>query len=128
MRLLIADKLHPKAIEELRTLPVEVVYEPELTKETLETKLDGVGILVVRSTEVTETAIENAKQLNLIVRAGTETQTIAVAAASRRGIYVANCPGKNAIAVAELTMALICALDRRLADATARAPCPKIGR
>ncbi len=117
MRLLIADKLHPKAIEELRTLPVEVVYEPELTKETLETKLDGVGILVVRSTEVTETAIENAKQLNLIVRAGTETQTIAVAAASRRGIYVANCPGKNASAVAELALGMLIALDRRIPDA-----------
>ena len=45
--------------------------------------------------------------------------TIDVAAASARGIYVANCPGKNAIAVAELTMALVLALDRRLCDATA---------
>ncbi len=53
MRLLIADKLHPRAIEELRTLPLEVVYEPELTKESLEKRLPGVGILVVRSTEVT---------------------------------------------------------------------------
>ena len=70
MRLLIADKLHPRAIEELRTLPLEVVYEPELTRESLETKLQGVGILVVRSTEVTSAAIESTKQLNLIVRAG----------------------------------------------------------
>jgi hypothetical protein len=60
MRLLIADKLHPRAVEELRTLPVDVVYEPELTKETLETTLTGVGILVVRSKEVTRKAIENA--------------------------------------------------------------------
>jgi D-3-phosphoglycerate dehydrogenase / 2-oxoglutarate reductase len=42
--------------------------------------------------------------------------TIDVNAASRRGIYVSNCPGKNAIAVAELTFALILALDRRVAD------------
>jgi D-3-phosphoglycerate dehydrogenase len=39
-----------------------------------------------------------------------------VAAASRRGIYVSNCPGKNSIAVAELAFALILALDRRIAD------------
>src|SRR6185369_5611442 len=45
--------------------------------------------------------------------------TIDVATASRRGIYVANCPGKNAIAVAELTFALILALDRRVPDAVA---------
>ena len=53
MRVLIADKLHPRAVEELRTLPVDVLYEPEITKETLESKIPGVGILVVRSTEVT---------------------------------------------------------------------------
>jgi D-3-phosphoglycerate dehydrogenase / 2-oxoglutarate reductase len=117
MRLLIADKLHPRAIEELRTLPVEVVYEPELTKESLEQRLANVGVLVVRSTEVTSTAIENAKQLNLIVRAGAEYSTIDVRAASRRGIYVANCPGKNAAAVAELVFGLIVALDRRIPDA-----------
>ncbi len=119
MRLLIADKLHPRAIEELRTLPLEVVYEPELTKETLEKHLAGVGILVVRSTEVTAAAIESTKQLNLIVRAGASYNTIDVRAASKRGIYVANCPGKNASAVAELVLGMMLALDRRLPDAVA---------
>src|SRR5579864_9171065 len=119
MRLLIADKLHPRAIEELRTLPLEVVYEPELTRESLERRLIGVGILVVRSTEVTAAAIENAKQLNLIVRAGAEFRTIDVRAASKRGIYVANCPGRNAAAVAELVFGLMLSLDRRVPDAVA---------
>lgn len=119
MRLLIADKLHPRAIEELRTLPLEVVYDPELTKESLEKRLQGIGVLVVRSTEVTASAIENAKQLNLIVRAGASYNTIDVRAASKRGIYVANCPGKNAAAVAELVYGLILALDRRIPDAVA---------
>src|SRR5580692_7379859 len=117
MRLLIADKLHPRAIEELKTLPVEVLYEPELTKENLEQHMAGVGILVVRSTEVTAAAIANAKQLNLIVRAGAEHATIDVRAASKRGIYVANCPGKNASAVGELVYGLMLALDRRIPDA-----------
>src|SRR6202789_2979667 len=119
MRLLIADKLHPRAVEELRTLPLEVVYEPELTRESLETRLGGVGILVVRSTEVTAAAIDRAKQLNLIVRAGAEFATIDVRAASKRGIYVANCPGRNASAVAELVFGLTLALDRRIPDALA---------
>ncbi len=119
MRLLIADKLHPRAIEELRALPIEVVYEPELTKESLEAKLPGVGILVVRSTEVTAAAIEKAKTLHLIVRAGASYATIDVRAASRRGIYVANCPGKNASAVAELVFGLLVSIDRRIPDAMA---------
>ncbi|NOU29906.1 MAG: D-3-phosphoglycerate dehydrogenase [Polyangiaceae bacterium] len=117
MRLLIADKLHPRAVEELRTLPLEVVYEPELTKESLESNLSGVGILVVRSTEVSAQAINASKQLNLIVRAGAEHHTIDVGAASKRGIYVANCPGKNASAVAELVFGMMVALDRRVPDA-----------
>jgi D-3-phosphoglycerate dehydrogenase / 2-oxoglutarate reductase len=119
MRLLIADKLHPRAIEELRTLPLDVVYEPETTPESLEKRLQGVGILVVRSTEVTAAAVANAKQLNLIVRAGARFDTIDVRAASKRGIYVANCPGKNASAVAELVLGLVVALDRRIPDAVA---------
>src|SRR5262249_32992046 len=119
MRLLIADKLHPRAVEELRALPVEVIYEPELTKESLETKLGNVGFLVVRSKEVTRKAIEGARQLNLIVRAGAETSTIDVKAASERGIYVANVPGKNASAVTELVFGMLISLDRRLPDAVA---------
>lgn len=119
MRVLVADKLHPRAVEELRTLPVDVLYEPEVTKETLESKIPGIGILIVRSKEVTRKAIESARQLNLIVRAGAETATIDVKAASERGIYVANCPGKNSSAVAELVFGLMLALDRRIPDAVA---------
>ena len=119
MRLLIADKLQSRAVEELRALPVEVTYEPELTKETLEAKIADVGILVVRSTEVTAAALEKAKNLHLIVRAGAQVGTIDVRAASKKGIYVANCPGKNASAVAELVFGLIVAIDRRIPDAVA---------
>jgi D-3-phosphoglycerate dehydrogenase len=119
MRLLIADKLHPKAIEELRTLPVEVEYDPEITKETLEARIGNVGILIVRSTAVTEAAIAAAKHLHLIVRAGAMYDTIDVRAASRRGIYVANVPGKNAAAVAELVYGFMVCLDRRIPDAVA---------
>jgi D-3-phosphoglycerate dehydrogenase len=119
MRLLLADKMDTQALEELKVLGVEIISKPELSKDTLPGALDGVGILVVRSTEVTAKAIDAGKQLNLIIRAGAGVNNVDVPAASARGIYVANCPGKNAIAVAELTMGLICALDRRLADATA---------
>ncbi|EYF02252.1 NAD(P)-dependent oxidoreductase [Chondromyces apiculatus] len=118
MRLLVADKMNLSALEELRILGIEVIYRPELTRDTLAAALDGISILVVRSTEVTGAALSTAKHLNLIVRAGAGVNTIDVAAASARGIYVANCPGKNAIAVAELAMGLILALDRKVVDAT----------
>ena len=72
-------------------------------------------VLVVRSTKVPE-AVLAAGALKLVVRAGAGYNTIDVAAASRRGIYVSNCPGKNSIAVAELAFGLILALDRQIAD------------
>jgi D-3-phosphoglycerate dehydrogenase len=75
----------------------------------------GAEVLVVRSTKVTS-AVLDAGRLALIVRAGAGYNTIDVAGASKRGIYVSNCPGKNAIAVAELTFGLILALDRRIPD------------
>jgi D-3-phosphoglycerate dehydrogenase / 2-oxoglutarate reductase len=120
MKLLVADKFEDRALEELKHLGLELVYEPEITPDGLAKKLAGVGILVVRNKQVTASAIEAGAQLHLIVRAGPGTVGIDVPAASARGIYVASCPGKNAIAVAELTMALIGALDRRIPDAVAQ--------
>ncbi len=120
MKLLVADKFENHALEELEHLGLEVVYAPDVDADGLAAKLAGVGILVVRSPPVTAAAIEAAAQLNLIVRAGAGTAGIDVAAASTRGIYVAHCPGKNAIAVAELVMGLVAAIDRRIPDAVAQ--------
>jgi D-3-phosphoglycerate dehydrogenase len=114
---LIADKFETSGVAGLKAAGCEVVHQPDLKDETLtraiaETQAD---VLVVRSTRVTEPMLD-AGRLSLVVRAGAGYNTIDVAAASRRGIYVSNCPGKNSIAVAELTMALILALDRRVPD------------
>ena len=117
MKVLIADKFEASGVAGLKAAGCEVVHQPDLKDEALrqaiaETQAD---VLVVRSTKVTEAMLE-AGRLSLVVRAGAGYNTIDVAAASRRGIYVSNCPGKNSIAVAELTMALILALDRRVPD------------
>jgi D-3-phosphoglycerate dehydrogenase len=117
VRVLIADKFEASGQEGLKSAGCEVIYAPGLTEETLGEEVERVrpDVLVVRSTKVTEAAL-NAGALKLVVRAGAGYNTIDVAAASRRGIYVSNCPGKNSIAVAELAFALILALDRRIAD------------
>jgi D-3-phosphoglycerate dehydrogenase len=117
MKLLVADKLETEALEELRHLGLEVDYAPELTAETLPDRIAGVGILIVRSTPVTAAAIQAGAALHLIVRAGHSLHTLDIASASARGIFVAYCPGKNAAAVAELTMGLICAIDRQIPEA-----------
>lgn len=117
MRVLIADKFEQSGIDGLKAAGCEVISEPDLKDEALAKALGetGADVLIVRSTKVTEPMLD-AGRLALIVRAGAGYNTIDVKAASRRGIYVSNCPGKNAVAVAELTLALLLALDRRVPD------------
>lgn len=118
MKILIADRLPAETAEDLSREGFEVEYAPSLTPDDLEAALTTVDALVVRSTRVTAEAIRGASHLQLIVRAGAGYDTIDVAAASEAAIYVANCPGQNAVAVAELAIGLIIALDRRVADAS----------
>ena len=117
MKVLIADTFERSGIEGLKAAGCDVVYEPELKDETLRGAIGSTGadVLVVRGTRVTGPMLDSGR-LSLIVRAGAGYNTIDVAGASTRGIYVSNCPGKNAIAVAELAFALILALDRRVPD------------
>jgi D-3-phosphoglycerate dehydrogenase len=117
VKILIADKFEQSGIDGLRAAGCDVVYEPDLKDDALTAAIGSTAadVLVVRGTKVTAPMLD-AGQLALIVRAGAGYNTIDVAAASRRGIYVSNCPGKNAIAVAELAFALILALDRRVPE------------
>jgi D-3-phosphoglycerate dehydrogenase / 2-oxoglutarate reductase len=116
MRVLLADAIDPSTVDVLTSRGHDCVSDPKLTADDLPDRIAGFEALVVRSTKVTAATIEAADSLELIVRAGAGTNTIDVDAASEVGIYVTNVPGRNAIAVAELTMGLLLAIDRRIAD------------
>jgi len=116
MRLLIADKLPDANIRKLSQIVDNMDYAPDITTTDLADRIAGINILLVRGTKVSAGVIENADALELIVRSGSGTENIDLEAASARGIYVTNCPDKNAVAVAELTMGLLVALDRRIPD------------
>jgi D-3-phosphoglycerate dehydrogenase len=117
MTVLVADKFERTGLESLKALGCDVVYDPGLEGEALARALadHGADVLIVRSTKVDAAALASGR-LSLVVRAGAGYNTIDVAAASARGIYVSNCPGRNAIAVAELALGLMIALDRRIPD------------
>ena len=116
MNLLIANKFERSGVDGLKALGCTVFYEPDIKEEAIPETVSSraIDVLVVRSAKVTEAAMTPA--LKLIVRAGAGVNTIDVKAATARKIIVANCPGKNAIAVAELAFALILSLDRRIPD------------
>lgn len=117
MRVLIADNFEQSEKDGLQAIGCTILFEPKLKDQALVDAIHSLHpeVLIVRSTQITEPMLDNSS-LKLIVRAGAGFNTIDVAAASKRGIFVSNCPGKNSIAVAELAFALILALDRRVAD------------
>lgn len=121
LRVLIGDKFESAGVDALEALGCAVHIEPDLAGDSLTTALaeHNPDVLIVRGTKVSAEAIEAATNMSLIVRAGAGYDSIDVAAASARGVFVANCPGKNAIAVAELAWSLILSCDRRVPDQTA---------
>lgn len=119
MKILLADSLPDDAVERLRAQGDEVIIDGTLDAEGLVAALPGIEALVVRSTKVTTAALDAADELGVIVRAGAGTNTIDCDRAAELGIFVCNVPGMNALAVAELAMGLLIAVDRHIADGTA---------
>ena len=105
-------------MEELKSIGIEIIYDRTLEKESLKDAMEELqpDVLVVRSTKVSPSIVDADPKLQLVVRAGAGFDTIDFTHCSRKGIYVANCPGKNAHAVAELTMGIIVNIDRRMSE------------
>jgi D-3-phosphoglycerate dehydrogenase / 2-oxoglutarate reductase len=97
---------------------LDVKYDAGLNGESLTKALAEYHpqVLVVRSTKVTAADVDADPKLQLVVRAGAGYDTIDVAYCAKQGVYVANCPGKNSHAVAELTMGFILSIDRRMPE------------
>jgi len=118
MKILIADKLSPKANAALEKIGADITSSPNLKAEELSEAIGNANVLIVRSTKVFAETIEAGKSLELIIRAGAGVNNIDLEKASNSGVYVANCPGKNSDAVAELALGHIIACDRRIVDAS----------
>ena len=116
MRVLMADTFPVEFLPQIERFGYECHLRPELGGDTLREALPGMQVLLVRSTGISERTLETATDLGWIIRAGAGYNTIDFEAAARRAIWVSNVPGRNSIAVAELTMGLILALDRRIPD------------
>lgn len=116
MRILFADKMPEQTLHDLQAHGHECTVETGLGADDLAGRIAGYDVLVVRSTKVGRAVFEAADRLALVIRAGAGTNTIDTDAAAERAVFVSNVPGRNAAAVAELTMGLLLAVDRRIAD------------
>src|SRR5690606_3061046 len=90
MRILLADAFPQPHLQQLADRGHHCVYEPDLTSGELAEHLADCTALVVRSTRVPAEVLDSADSLRLVIRAGSGTNTIDCAAASRNGIAVCN--------------------------------------
>jgi len=120
MKVLIADKFEKQGVESLQKLGCSVTLDADLAEASLRDAVrdSECRVLIVRSTKVTREVLQAGKHLELVIRAGAGVDNIDVAVATECNVRVCNCPGKNSVAVAELTFGLMLALDRRIVDNT----------
>ncbi len=120
MLIVVADDLPKTALELLKAEGWDVDSRSGRSPEELSKDIADADALVVRSaTKVTPDIIAAGKKLRAIARAGTGVDNVNVDAASARGIVVMNAPGANSISVAELAMAQLLSLARKLPAADA---------
>ncbi|MFL5907159.1 MAG: phosphoglycerate dehydrogenase [Solirubrobacterales bacterium] len=119
MKVLVAEKIADAGVELLRE-QFDVELGLDWDGGELEQRIGEFdGILIRSATQLTPELIERAERLKVIGRAGTGIDNVAVDAATKRGIVVANAPEANSIAAAEHTMALMLALCRNIPQAHA---------
>lgn len=120
MKVLIADSFEAEGVQRLAALGCTVTQDADLSGPALaeSAKDTAADVLIVRSTKVDKPVLDVADHLKLVIRAGAGFDNIDFKHARTRGICVANCPGTNSVAVAELTFGLMLALDRRIVDNT----------
>jgi len=118
-RVLVADAIAADGLAPLRDDPrFEVISKPGLKGEDLANAIAEADAVLVRSaTKITRESLARADRLKAIGRAGVGVDTIDVEAATERGIPVLTAPEGNTISAAELTMALLLALARKVPGA-----------
>ncbi|HEY5036115.1 MAG TPA: phosphoglycerate dehydrogenase [Chthoniobacterales bacterium] len=121
MKVLIADPLAQRGIEELRAGgELEVVVETGRSEAELLALIPEFSALVVRSqTKVTAAILESGTRLKVVGRAGVGVDNIDVATATRRGVIVMNTPGGNTISTAEHAFSLLVSVARKIPQAHA---------
>ncbi|MBN2367473.1 phosphoglycerate dehydrogenase [Candidatus Woesearchaeota archaeon] len=120
MRILVADPVDANTVKALEDEEFLVDVKMAMGKEEFFSSINEYDALIVRGkTKVTAELLGRADNLKLVVRAGAGVDNIDLDAASKKGIYVMNCPAGNTVAVAEHTLALMLSLARRIPDANA---------
>jgi D-3-phosphoglycerate dehydrogenase len=117
VKVLISDKMSPRAAEVFRARGIEVDERPGLAPEALIDCIAAYDGLAVRSATKVTAEVLGAAALKVVGRAGIGVDNVDIAAATQRGVCVMNTPFGNAITTAEHAIAMMLALAREIAAA-----------
>ncbi|MDG2003447.1 MAG: hydroxyacid dehydrogenase [Novosphingobium sp.] len=109
----VIDPIHPAGMEQIGA--DHQIIGPEGWAE--DPRLETTSVIVIRTTEIGEELFARMPGLKAVVKHGAGVDNIDIAAATARGVIVANTPGgNNSTAVAEGAVSLMLALRRQLRD------------
>ena len=112
---LICDQVNPVLNEILEKNGLQITYEPEITPEQIQDKIENFDVVIVRSrTKITKDMIDNATKCQIIARVGVGLDNIDQAAAKEKNIRVINAVEGAMNAVAELVIGLMLSLAREI--------------
>jgi D-3-phosphoglycerate dehydrogenase len=119
-KVLVCDPMADGPMDRMRAVEyLDVDYQPDVTPEGLLTAVKGKQAMVVRSrTKVTEAVIDAFDEMQLIVRGGVGVDNIKVEYAASKGVETKNTPAAASVSVAELAIALMFALSRKIVPAS----------
>ena len=119
-KILITDNISADAVEKLNEMGFDAVLLDTMPEQELAEKIGEYDAIAIRSaTKLTPAVFANPGNLKIAVRGGVGIDNINVPAATEKNIAVANTPGANTIATAELAFALMLSLARNIPDAHA---------
>ena len=117
-KVLISDKLSPRAVKIFKERGVDVDVKPGLSSDELLNIIGDYDGLAIRSgTKVTEEVLDAGANLKVVGRAGIGIDNVDIGAATKRGVIVMNTPHGNSVTTAEHAITMILALARQIPEA-----------
>ena len=114
-KILVCDEFPQSFLNAIQSLGWEVQYLPRQTQEIYSEKIKGCeGLLMNSAIRLTESFLQSANELKLVLRAGVGTDHIDEIALQKRGIHFVNTPGANAQAVGEMALGMLLSLLRNI--------------
>ncbi len=115
VKVLVSDPISDKGLKVLEDAGFDIIYQPNPSVDELQSLVIDIGAWIVRSgTKISSELLKDARNLQVIGRAGVGVDNIDIKEATNQGVIVMNNPDGNTISAAEHTIAMMMSLSRNI--------------